>query len=261
MSVKSLHPAPASLGLPNELTGVELYENVVADPPSVEELQGEVQFTQAQHKGGALPRLLAVQAETQEGSGLVPLYRHPLDEPHPLTMPFSPAVKRIKEELERRLSMRFNHALIQLYRDGTDCIKEHADKTLDIEKGSTIVTYSIGARRVMVLRPKSKGSSSTQISLPKNSALILPLDVNATHLHAIKQDKRRAEEREEAELGPRISITFRTIATFVNSDGALSGQGAGTKIPTHEQLIEAYSEENRTIKGWDELWRGLLFDD
>jgi len=176
-------------------------------------------------------------------------------------MPFSPAVKRVKEELERQLSMQFNHALIQLYRDGTDCIKEHADKTLDIEKGSKIVTYSIGARRVMVLRPKSKGSSSTKIPLPNNSALTLPLDVNTTHLHSIKQDKRRAEEREEAELGPRISITFRSIATFVNRDGALSGQGAGIKIPTHEQLIEAYSEENRTIKGWDELWRGLLFDD
>jgi len=107
MSVKSLHPAPASLGLPNELsgvglpydlTGVELYENVVADPPSVEELQGEVQFAQALHKGGALPRLFAVQAETQEDSGLVPLYRHPLDEPHPLTMPFSPAVLQMPRD-------------------------------------------------------------------------------------------------------------------------------------------------------------------
>lgn len=241
--------------------GVVLYEDVLDDVPRVEELQGEVVFLQAQHKGGALPRLMAVQAHFEE-DGLVALYRHPLDEPHPVTMPFTPTVKRIKEELERRLSMRFNHALIQLYRDGSDCIRDHADKTLDIEKGSTIVTYSIGARRVMVLRPKNKGSGNIRIPLPSNSALTVPLEANRTHTHSIKQDKRRPEEREEAERGPRISITFRAIATYVNQvSGELEGQGAGTKTPTQEQLIEAYSEENRTSKSWDELWRGLLFDD
>ena len=43
-----------------------------------------------------------------------------------------------QSEKERLYDVRLNHALIQLYRNGNDCIGENADKTLDIAKGSTI---------------------------------------------------------------------------------------------------------------------------
>ncbi len=79
-----------------------------------------------------------------------------------------------------------------MYRDGNDAISEHSDKTIDVVKDSKIVNVSLGAQRVMVLRPKKStveaaariagkttpdvGSAnyrpSVRIPLPHNSMVI-----------------------------------------------------------------------------------------
>ena len=62
-----------------------------------------------------------------------------------------------QSEIERLYDVRLNHVLIQLYRNGNDYIRKHADKTLDIAKGSTIFNVSLGASRHMYLRLKKVG--------------------------------------------------------------------------------------------------------
>lgn len=89
-------------------------------------LKGEIDWQTMFHRGGQVPRLVAAQGEVEK-NGDMPIYRHPADESPPL-LPFTPFVQEIRERITSVLKQSFNHALIQLYRDGEDNISEHSDK-------------------------------------------------------------------------------------------------------------------------------------
>lgn len=239
---------------------------------SVEALEREVAFEQWSHKGGALPRLCAEQGEMQESCR--PLYRHPIDsgddEPGALAA-FTPTVARIKATIEEVLSpCRFNHCLIQLYRSGSDSISEHADKTLDIAQDSVIVNYSVGATRTLILRKKNEGGGGEEreetrrFALSHNSLFVLSLEMNREYTHQIKQDKRAPRDKALEEMGVRISLTFRSIATFFNlQHKVLFGQGAPRRVEEEadetvesRRLLQAFRDENKTTKTWQELYGG-----
>lgn len=93
-------------------------------------LKSEVAWQKMYHRSGEVPRLVAVQGDVSD-DGSVPVYRHPADESPPL-LPFIPQIDNLRRQVERLLSQPFNHALIQLYRDGEDGISEHADKVGDL---------------------------------------------------------------------------------------------------------------------------------
>jgi hypothetical protein len=125
--------------------------------------------------------------------------------------------------------------LIQLYRTGADYISEHSDKTIDVVRGSRIVNLSLGSRRTMTLRTKkdvianttgneqgSDGRAATgvqrttqRVSLPNNSLFVMGLETNAHWMHSVHTDKRPENTKDPAERGPRISLTFRHIGTFL----------------------------------------------
>ena len=67
----------------------------------------------------------------------------------------------------------------------------------------------------------------------------------------------REEEKGDDEIafgGQRLSITFRTVATFVDeANGSLSGQGA--HLVDRGALLEAFCKENKTTADWDVLYR------
>ena len=116
-----------------------------------DDLKKEINFQKMYSQGLPVPRLIAIQGKIE--NNLKPLYRHPADEQPELTE-MTPITKKICDVLSKKLNQEFNHILIQLYRNGDDNIEEHADKTLDIEKNTCIVNYSIGATRTMKLRTK-----------------------------------------------------------------------------------------------------------
>lgn len=89
-------------------------------------LKEEVDWQTMHHRGGMVPRLVAVQGEIGDDGG-APVYRHPADESPPL-LKFSPTVQKIRKQVEKAVGQPLNHALIQLYRDGVDNISEHSDK-------------------------------------------------------------------------------------------------------------------------------------
>lgn len=251
-----------------------------------ERVRDEVRWQKMSHQGGDVPRLVAVQGEVNE-DGSVPIYRHPADESPPL-FPFSPFVSHIRSQVEERLGHPLNHVLIQMYRDGTDHITEHSDKTLDIAPDSFIANVSLGAQRTMVFRtkkqPRVEGASesvamprtSYRAPLPHNSVCKMGLVTNMRWLHGIRQDKRPTTEKSEAELeygGERISLTFRLIGTFLDKDNKLIwGQGATSKTreeaksvlngktPEAEQMIRAFGKENQSTEfDWQEHY-GRGFD-
>ncbi|KAH8836161.1 hypothetical protein DL96DRAFT_1666611 [Flagelloscypha sp. PMI_526] len=126
-------------------------------PPNVEEeifekLVKEVEWNTMFHRGGEVPRQVAVQGEVGE-DGSFPIYRHPADESPPLRA-FSPTVELIREHVQKVLQHPVNHVLIQHYRTGNDYISEHSDKTIDIVRGTNIVNVSLGAQRTMTLYKK-----------------------------------------------------------------------------------------------------------
>ncbi|KAH8111611.1 hypothetical protein DFH11DRAFT_590325 [Phellopilus nigrolimitatus] len=225
-----------------------------------ERIQEEVEWNTMSHRGGEVPRLVAVQGEIAE-DGSIPVYRHPADASPPL-LPFSPTVERIRAHISGVLRQPLNHALIQYYRHGGDYISEHSDKTVDVVRGSCIVNLSLGAQRTMTLRTKKDSGPerlTQRIPLPHNSALVMGLATNAAWLHSVRRDQRIPTVKAPAEAafdGARISLTFRHIGTFLSANLAhIWGQGATGKTRTDasevtrsieevECLLAAFGKEN-----------------
>ena len=197
-------------------------------------LLNEVAFSEMTLLNSPVPRLIAIQGEVTDENE--PVYRHPTDVQPSLTN-WTPTVLKIKDYINDRIGQDVNHVLIQLYRSGNDNIGPHSDKTLDITRGTAILTLSLGATRTLILRPKTGDQESTstsrsthKIPLPSNSLFTLSSETNAQYLHSIKADKRRHCEKSQEELlcfGQRISLTFRSISTYLDRQtGNLIGQGA-----------------------------------
>lgn len=250
------------------------------------QLYNEVRWQKMYHVQGEVPRLVCVQGEFGP-DGSMPVYRHPSDQSLPL-LHFSSTVQLIREQVQKIVKHPVNHVLIQLYRSGQDYISEHSDKTLDIIRGSNIINVSFGAERTMRLRTKksakseqasneaSPGRSTQRVAMPHNSMFVLGEDSNMRWLHGINADKRLAAERSEAEKafsGMRISLTFRSIGTFLDNDSRLIwGQGATSKDRTNakdvinddeektEEMIHAFGKENHSTEfDWKAIY-GAGFD-
>ncbi|EIW73959.1 hypothetical protein CONPUDRAFT_68140, partial [Coniophora puteana RWD-64-598 SS2] len=249
-----------------------------------EKMRQEVQWNTMYHRGGEVPRLVAVEGEVAE-DGSFPIYRHPADE-SPVLLPFSPTVSKIREHVQRVLNHPVNHVLIQHYRSGADYISEHSDKTIDVVRGSKIVNVSLGAQRTMTLRTKRDRDADTgrdagtprlsqKVSLPHNSMFVMGLETNAKWLHGINHDKRPLQYKPAAEQfngGERISLTFRRIGTFLTKgETRIFGQGAKAKMAADAQpvvngtdeaakLLDAFGRENQTSDfDWAETY-GEGFD-
>ncbi|KAL1963429.1 hypothetical protein VTN77DRAFT_8330 [Rasamsonia byssochlamydoides] len=252
-------------------------------------IRDEVQWQKMYHLSGQVPRLVAVQGAVLP-DGSIPIYRHPADESPPL-LPFTPTVDRVRQAVERILGYPVNHVLIQLYRGGQDRISEHSDKTLDIVRGTSICNVSFGAQRTMILRTKLSGTTEAaqeggasysssgagrrtqRIPMPHESVFVLGPKTNMRWLHGIRADKRPDEVKsaeERAYNGERISLTFRSIGTFINPvKQTIWGQGAVAKSadaarpvihgdPAEtERLIQAFGRENHDTEfDWDAVYGG-----
>lgn len=228
--------------------------NVTGIPDMYEKLDKEIKWLDnITHQGGSLPRLFAIQADISD-KNRIPLYRHPLDNiPQPTE--FSPTVFFIKNKLENACTCVFNHVLVQKYRNGADFINDHSDKTLDIQENSLIASYSAGTTRVMKMRRKRKDEKGVyeiqNVNLPHDSAFVLTLDENRLYTHGIRKNCNISE--------PRISLTFRNIATFFDpKNKVVTGKGsvlADTSGMTLTELLHSWKDENaRDDFTWDELY-------
>ncbi|RDW62709.1 hypothetical protein BP5796_11011 [Coleophoma crateriformis] len=236
-----------------------------------ENVRDEVLWQRMSHQGGEVPRLVSVQGDIA-ADGSFPIYRHPSDESPPLSQ-FTPMVSKIRKQVEEKLGHEVNHVLIQYYRDGTDYISEHSDKTLDVVPKTFIANVSLGAQRTMVFRTKRKAHCTDEAAestarktcrapLPHNSLCKMGLNTNMRWLHGIRQDKRMKGEKGPEELaydGGRISLTFRKIGTFLDKDQQkIWGQGAIAKTketsrpvvngrtPEAENMLLAFGKENQS---------------
>ena len=164
----------------------------------------------------------------------IPIYRHPVDY-HPETHNWCNTANEIRKITENEINQNLNHGVIQLYRDGKDFIGDHSDKTVDIRYKSVIANVSLGETRVLVLKSKDK-KLIQEIELKHGSLYVLGWNTNREFTHCIR---RNADPR--ANLKPRISLTFRDIATY-DTNGILSGQGSNVK---QQDLLNIFHDMNK----------------
>jgi hypothetical protein len=179
-------------------------------------------------------------------------------------------VSAIRAHVEKTLQHPVNHVLIQLYRTGADYISEHSDKTVDVVRGSRIVNLSLGARRTMTLRTKKDVAAAAgehasldgngegggggagarrttqRIPLPHNSLFVMGLATNARWMHSVHTDKRPEETKDPAERGPRISLTFRHIGTFLTPSSSTTPAGQGQEHQHQQQFIFGQGATGKT---------------
>ncbi|CAF1046462.1 unnamed protein product [Rotaria sordida] len=233
-------------------------------------LHNEVKWNTMRQRGKRVPREISIQGTItieNDGDEYEPLYRHPADE-QPELVSWTPTALKIKERIEEILQQKINHALIQYYKNGYDNIGEHSDKTLDILLGSYIVNYSLGAARKMTLINKRQYGIRQEFKLPHNSLFILGWQTNREWYHAIRPDKRHNSVKDPDEIafyGERISLTLRTVATFLNRRTyQMYGQGARYKKINEQtekssdecendemNMVYAFSAENRQSSEFD----------
>ena len=239
-------------------------------------IKSEIKWNGMNLKGNSVPRLVDIQSEVyinDNSKTMYPLYRHPVDE-HPAQIEFTPMVRMLKDRTEDILGFKrgyFNHCLIQLYLGGGSFINDHSDKTLDIARGTCIVNLSLGSVRYMRIKNKEKSHESIEskkIKLENGSLFVLGLETNKNFYHGIKQDNRdiKLKERDETNFNcERISLTFRNIATFIDIDKKITGQGARKGPPLDPmkdttEMVRAFGKENNDKNfNWQDVY-GCGFD-
>ena len=121
----------------------------------------------------------------------------------PESLVWAPELAELRDLVASTFSLRFNYALVNLYRDGDDYTGWHSDKAELHVAGSKIVIVALGASRCLSVRSYEAPQDAQEITMEEGSALVMDLDVQATHEHAVLRDS--------AAIGPRVSITLRSI--------------------------------------------------
>ncbi|CAB3793580.1 alpha-ketoglutarate-dependent dioxygenase AlkB family protein [Paraburkholderia fynbosensis] len=129
----------------------------------------------------AVPRLLAT------------FSRESADLPAPLAEAF--------EAVRALVGAPFNRVGLNLYRDGSDSVALHSDKTERLVPAQPIAIISLGASRRMSIRPKVGAGGVLHVELEAGSCLVMSYAAQFTHEHGIP--KRPGESE------PRISLAFR----------------------------------------------------
>jgi len=110
----------------------------------------------------------------------------------------------ITERVNKSLGTNFNTILMNLYKDGEDCISYHQDKETGWREKTGFATLSFGAERDFAIKRIDTGDAKN--ILHKNGMCIhMPYPLNHFYYHAIPKRKKIKDTR--------ISLTFREIIT------------------------------------------------
>ncbi|CAA0123534.1 Uncharacterised protein [Halioglobus japonicus] len=119
------------------------------------------------------------------------------------SMPWIPALLRIKERIEQVSKARFNSVLLNRYRDGADSMAWHADDEPELGRNPIIGSVSLGQSRTLQMKHKLDKSNRLDIPLASGSFLLMQGEVQHHWLHQIAKSRR--------DLGERINLTYRLV--------------------------------------------------
>ncbi len=124
---------------------------------------------------------------------------------HHAPEPITGAIAFVRDGVAEVTGVEFNTALVNYYRDGSDCIGAHADDEPGLGPGRDdvrVASVSLGARRRFVVTPND-GGHSNEWSIGGGDLLVMGGTLQRHCRHGIPRTKKR--------VGPRLSITFRLI--------------------------------------------------
>jgi alkylated DNA repair dioxygenase AlkB len=118
---------------------------------------------------------------------------------------FTDTVRALTDRVNEFAGTRFNHVLLNRYRDGRDNMGTHADDEPELGPEPVVATLSLGATRRLTLAPRRpRDGERRALELPSGSLLIMHGACQRRFRHGIPREPRVTAER--------ISLTFRLIA-------------------------------------------------
>ena len=117
--------------------------------------------------------------------------------------PWHPKLVALRKGIGQEAACRFNCALLNLYRDGSDSMGWHSDDEAELGACPTIASVSLGQVRRFVLRRKADRRKRFEIEPAHGSLMIMRGDLQHYWQHALPRTARRVQ--------PRINLTFREV--------------------------------------------------
>lgn len=119
-------------------------------------------------------------------------------------VPVPDALRALMTKVEDATGEKFNHVLLNRYRDGSDSMALHADDEPELGHNACIAAVSIGHVRRFDVQIKSKTKKKTSIFLENGSLMVMDRALQHTHYHGVPKNHFPVE-------GERINITFRLL--------------------------------------------------
>lgn len=117
---------------------------------------------------------------------------------------FTPALRRLLDEVGRRAGAAFNHVLANRYRSGEDSMGLHADDEPELGPDPVVAIVSLGAPRRLVIKPRRRAhGGARQLELEHGALLVMGGTCQRHYVHGIP--------RQAGRTGERISLTFRRL--------------------------------------------------
>ncbi len=119
-----------------------------------------------------------------------------------VALPWTPALRLIKEKVELISGESYNSCLLNLYHDGNEGMGWHSDDEDTIARDSAIASVSLGAARRFDFRHKKTGKK-VQVMLENGSLLVMKGETQRFWQHSLPKSKRI--------MTPRVNLTFRRM--------------------------------------------------
>jgi alkylated DNA repair dioxygenase AlkB len=117
-------------------------------------------------------------------------------------LPWTPALKEIKDIAEKESGESYNSCLLNLYHTGEEGMAWHSDAEKDLKKNGAIASLSFGAERKFAFKHK-KSAELVNVFLEHGSLLVMKGETQTHWLHRLPPTTKINS--------PRINLTFRTI--------------------------------------------------
>ncbi|MBW3130339.1 MULTISPECIES: alpha-ketoglutarate-dependent dioxygenase AlkB family protein [Hymenobacter] len=120
--------------------------------------------------------------------------------------PWTPALQKLRGQVETATGTAFNSVLLNLYRYGQDSMGWHADDEPELGPAPVIASLSLGATRRFRLRPRDARETPhapVSLDLSSGSLLVMRGPTQQHWLHAVPKTARPTDAR--------LNLTFRLI--------------------------------------------------
>ena len=117
--------------------------------------------------------------------------------------PWTPSLLNIKSRVEHIAETKFNSVLLNLYRNGDDCVAWHSDDEPELGVNPIVGSVSFGEARPFQLKNKKNPTVKYEVLLGHGDFLLMKGKTQAAWLHQVPRRKSMSE--------PRVNLTFRII--------------------------------------------------